>query len=322
MSSRLSREEAYIEIMLLMALSDGQLHEEEATQLALTVANRPEFQDMSQAEISQTITAALERIQRQSVSERLTELSRCLKSESAKFKATVFAYGILVADGIVASGETACLRQIEKAFGLAAPPRPKGRPPLQKRAEETRRRLLEAGKRLFLTQGYHATSSKKIAREAGVAIGSFYNYFDDKKALLLEIFQKHAMEQHDEVLHAAGHLQSVEKPEELIRGIVELMKRLQPDSIDFGRERALLRYADDDVRRLEEMETQRVVRLVLAVLESHREWLRVEDLEGAAHLVVKTVEEVIHTTRLFKPELGDERLEELLVDMVRRFLFP
>lgn len=43
--------------------------------------------------------------------------------------------------------------------------------------------LEAAALRLFLSQGYHATSIEQVAAEAGVARGTFYLYFDDKEAL-------------------------------------------------------------------------------------------------------------------------------------------
>jgi AcrR family transcriptional regulator len=45
---------------------------------------------------------------------------------------------------------------------------------------DTRDKLLAAARRLFAQRGYHATRPQDVAREAGVAIGTFYLYFADK----------------------------------------------------------------------------------------------------------------------------------------------
>jgi AcrR family transcriptional regulator len=58
--------------------------------------------------------------------------------------------------------------------------------PARSRAE-TRRRLIEAGTELFASSGLHAVTSAQIARRAGVASGTFYLHFQDKKALFREI---------------------------------------------------------------------------------------------------------------------------------------
>lgn len=47
--------------------------------------------------------------------------------------------------------------------------------------------IAETALRLFTTEGYHTTSISKIAKEAGVAIGLMYNYYESKEDLLLSI---------------------------------------------------------------------------------------------------------------------------------------
>jgi len=63
--------------------------------------------------------------------------------------------------------------------------------PIQERAQKKRLALLESGRILFLETGYDQTTAKDIASHAGVAIGTFYRYFSDKRQLLLAIFGEH-----------------------------------------------------------------------------------------------------------------------------------
>ena len=51
----------------------------------------------------------------------------------------------------------------------------------QRRKAETRERLLEAASRLFAERGFEATRPQDIAREADVAIGTFYLHFADRR---------------------------------------------------------------------------------------------------------------------------------------------
>jgi AcrR family transcriptional regulator len=59
--------------------------------------------------------------------------------------------------------------------------------PLSKRGLDTRRRLLDAAERVFGELGYHEASVVKVAEAAGVAAGTFYLYFDSKKAIFDEL---------------------------------------------------------------------------------------------------------------------------------------
>lgn len=59
--------------------------------------------------------------------------------------------------------------------------------PLTKRGQQTRRRLLEAAEQVFADLGYHEASIVKITENAGVALGTFYLYFDSKQAIFDEL---------------------------------------------------------------------------------------------------------------------------------------
>jgi AcrR family transcriptional regulator len=73
--------------------------------------------------------------------------------------------------------------------------------PLSKRGIDTRRRLLDAAERVFGELGYHEASVVKVAEEAGVAAGTYYLYFDSKKAIFDELVRdlnrrvRHAMKE-------------------------------------------------------------------------------------------------------------------------------
>ena len=41
---------------------------------------------------------------------------------------------------------------------------------------------------VFSKKGYKATGISEIARQAGVAVGSFYNYYESKEAIFLDIY--------------------------------------------------------------------------------------------------------------------------------------
>ncbi|MBI2421612.1 MAG: TetR/AcrR family transcriptional regulator [Candidatus Hydrogenedentes bacterium] len=55
---------------------------------------------------------------------------------------------------------------------------------------ETHRRLIDAGRELFVANGLARTTAAEIARKAGVATGTFYIHFKDKEALLEEAWEE------------------------------------------------------------------------------------------------------------------------------------
>ena len=59
-----------------------------------------------------------------------------------------------------------------------------------RRKTETLRRIEEAGWRLFTTRGYEATSTREIAEAADIAAGTLFNYFPEKRSLLIHLMQR------------------------------------------------------------------------------------------------------------------------------------
>ncbi len=60
-------------------------------------------------------------------------------------------------------------------------------PPATARGQRTRQRLLDAAEVVFGRKGYEAASIADLTREAGVALGTFYVYFPDKRAIFVEV---------------------------------------------------------------------------------------------------------------------------------------
>lgn len=53
--------------------------------------------------------------------------------------------------------------------------------------EATRRHILQAAEELFFDDGFEETKTSQIAKKAGVAEGTLYNYFPSKSAILINI---------------------------------------------------------------------------------------------------------------------------------------
>ena len=60
------------------------------------------------------------------------------------------------------------------------------------KGERTSQAIIEAAYRLFVEQGYHATSMRQIAQGAGVALGGIYNHFNGKE----DIYDRVILDKH------------------------------------------------------------------------------------------------------------------------------
>ena len=54
--------------------------------------------------------------------------------------------------------------------------------------ENIEKNIIDAAFKLFSEKGYNDIEMKAIAKKAGIAVGTLYNYFPNKKELFIEIF--------------------------------------------------------------------------------------------------------------------------------------
>jgi AcrR family transcriptional regulator len=60
----------------------------------------------------------------------------------------------------------------------------------QERSRRSYESLLTAAEELFALHGYDAIGTPEIAQKAGVSVGTFYRYFEDKNEVYLEIMRR------------------------------------------------------------------------------------------------------------------------------------
>jgi AcrR family transcriptional regulator len=99
------------------------------------------------------------------------------------------------------------------------------RQPTQPRAHETVTAMLDAVVRLLRRSGASAITTNKVALAAGVSIGSVYQYFPNKRAILIALHERHIAEV-DQMLQRKM-LESDGKPlarlvTSLIEGMIEM----------------------------------------------------------------------------------------------------
>jgi AcrR family transcriptional regulator len=161
--------------------------------------------------------------------------------------------------------------------------------------------LVEATARVLVGHGYDRASTNRIAAVAGVSIGSLYQYFPSKEALVAAVIERHtrrlAQVASSAVLKAAG--QPIEiAAREFVTAAIE-GHRVDPE---------LHRVLAEEVPRTGRLENVDAVQesgraLIRSYLEAHRSEIDVADLDLAAFILVTAVEALTHTAVLHRPDL-------------------
>jgi AcrR family transcriptional regulator len=202
----------------------------------------------------------------------------------------------------------------------------KARNPVQKRGIETRQKIIEAAEALFAEKGYHKTNALEIAARAGVATGSFYGYFNNKKEVLIEVIRNFYANASDRVLNRYqvqvrdNSTDNYREGKKLIHYMIEALFTTHEINPALHRELMAMVLLDREVEEINREEERKVIRAMIALLSGYREHVRVKDIEAAAELLYRASEEIIHRIRTIGTDIESGRLLAELEDMVCRYL--
>lgn len=196
----------------------------------------------------------------------------------------------------------------------------KQRTPKQQRSIQTKKRIMDAAFHLYAQKGIHGTNSKEIVEKAGVAIGSFYSYFKNKKTLLLEMLEDYLDRHYLAIWKPVEDITINEMGQNDIKLLIKSVFAAYGISPEFHRQTHALRYSDPDINRVYERERNREVTQIRYLLESNKSRMQVTDPEAAAVVIHNAVENVAHTATFIGSKIEKQRLIDQLSDMIFIFL--
>lgn len=189
---------------------------------------------------------------------------------------------------------------------------------IQARSRATVDALIEATARILVREGFDRASTNRIAEEAGVSIGSLYQYYPSKEALVAAVIDRHQQELMQVVRNALAEVSALP--------LEEGVRRLVAVAIDAHRVNPKLHrvLAEQIPRtgRLKNVEAfnRETYALFRSYLESHRVEVRAADLDLAAFVCVTSVEALTHTAVLHRPEVLSDKAAGALVEEATRLV--
>jgi AcrR family transcriptional regulator len=161
--------------------------------------------------------------------------------------------------------------------------------PRQARSQERVNRILDVAEDLFASKGYAATTTNAIAAQAEVPIGSLYQFFPDKTAILQALALRYAEKLHQEFVF-------VDEAEEVVLPLADYVNQLIDRTDRFFTENptyhAIFMEVQGTIRELEEIDEAADARLIqdLASSLARRDAkLDPADYEAIAFVLVKAI---------------------------------
>jgi AcrR family transcriptional regulator len=186
----------------------------------------------------------------------------------------------------------------------------------QERSRATVAALVEATARILVREGFDKASTNRVANVAGVSVGSLYQYFPNKEALVAAVIDRHNQEIMQIVRGelAEAMSQPVEKAMRKLVAVAVKAHRVNP------RLHRVLAEQIPRVGKLENVATfsRENYALFRNYLQNHRDELRVNDLELASFVCVTSIEALTHNAVLHHSKtLSDDAMESLVEESTR-----
>jgi AcrR family transcriptional regulator len=193
--------------------------------------------------------------------------------------------------------------------------------PSQARSKATVEAILGAAAHVFGGDGYAGATTDRIAARAGVSVGSLYQYFPNKDAILVALTERH-IDAGFALIHALLAKALTDGPalESLLRRFVVAMIALHEHEPELHRvlfEEAPL---PASVRRQLRRRENELVTEVCALLLAHPE-VRIRSPNVTAYVLVHTVDALVHNFVLHPPHgIDPQALTRETVRMLFRHL--
>jgi len=186
------------------------------------------------------------------------------------------------------------------------------RQPRQRRAHDTVEALLRATAHILSREGPARLTTNRVAEKAGVSIGSLYQYFPNKEALVAKVRRRYDLAFRERLIGLVGSVATLPL-DHAVERCVRALIALHAD--DPGLHNAVSAAGIDDTER-------RLLHQVLAGwLEARRDEIRRPNRALAATIALDAAEALVHGVAHRTPErLADDELAVEVTDLLVRYL--
>jgi len=194
--------------------------------------------------------------------------------------------------------------------------------PKQNRSRNTKKKIIEASVKLFSKKGYRDVTTHEIAAEAGISIGSFYNYFDDKKDALFAALESLSDDIQYVIQETVTELESKATEEEVILELVNMSIEAHRRNAGLAKIVEELRYSDPDIRKYSEdfqKNFSNLLQFLLSVLEMKR-GIEIKDIETKAKILMVVVEALCHENIFHDLGIDDQVLAGEIKDLITKYI--
>lgn len=195
--------------------------------------------------------------------------------------------------------------------------------PQQQRSIQTKSKIVEAAVQLFKEKGYYNTNTKEIAKAAGVATGSFYSYFADKREVFIEAYNEHKERFNTIIETGIRDIMALDPKDkrDMFRQILRLILDAHHIFDFLHPELDILSVTDPEFKKVCQEYVGLGTRITTGFLKQVEGDLRVKDLEAAGTVMFFSLRRIIDLLAHNQAAIEGERILNELADMLTAYLY-
>lgn len=191
------------------------------------------------------------------------------------------------------------------------------REPIQKRSIEKKEKIIKAGFDLICEKGYHNTNTVEIAKAAGVSTGIVYQYFKDKKDILIEGIKKYS----NSIIFPVFNILSIDKIDKndfdnILKDIINTSIKAHNISKSAYEELIAVSHTDKDISALFLQTELQMTENIVSILKTND--FEIENLEEKVHISMGLIENLCHEIVYHKHQnMNYDNMTNIIIEMIK-----
>ena len=189
------------------------------------------------------------------------------------------------------------------------------REPIKQTSIEKKNKIIDAGLKVFTEKGYFNTNTAEIAKVAGVSTGIVYQYFKDKKDILIYAVKKH----YDFLFKPVGSelekMKTLNDFDGIMKSVIKIAVELHKKYSKAHEEINALGHLDPDVHAILVENEHRIIDNFIDFLNSIN--INIDNMHERVHIAYNLVESLAHE---FVYHIHDEVDNDFMINETTRLI--
>jgi AcrR family transcriptional regulator len=193
------------------------------------------------------------------------------------------------------------------------------RKPVQKRAIEKKKQILECGFNLICEKGYHNLDCIEIAKASNVSTGTVYQYFKDKRDIFLQGLKNYSDSLLFPILEYKDKKITHDGLKTFFKSVIKKNLSVHTMSQSTHEEIMAMRHSDAEVNKIFQDFEVEATEVLVEILKNNN--FKIKNINEKSHIIIGWMDSLCHELAYHKHhDLNYNRMEDIVVNSIVELL--